>query len=159
MKLYIKFILILFFNFFTLNLFPADIPKNLIIKVIKEGENQTGVRAKNTDLISVNYTGWIFDKSVATNNYCDAKGEMCDSNILESFNHVNPFQFVLGKGIVIKGWDLGLQNMKVSEQRCLIIPPHLAYDDRRIGNIIKPNSTLIFEVKLLEILKVVKEKK
>ena len=157
MKLYIKFILILFLNFFTLNLFPADIPKNLIIKVIKEGENQTGVRAKNTDLISVNYTGWIFDKSVATNNYCDAKGEMFDSNTLESFNHVKPFQFVLGKGIVIKGWDLGLQNMKVSEKRCLIIPPHLAYGDRRIGNKIKPNSTLIFEVKLLEILKVGKE--
>ena len=156
MKLYIKFILILFFNFVTLNLFPADIPKNLIITVIKEAENQTGIRAENTDLITVNYTGWIFDKSVATNNYCDAKGEMFDSNILESFNHVKPFIFVLGKGIVIKGWYLGLQDMKINEQRCLIIPPHLAYGDRRIGNIIKPNSTLIFEVKLLEILKVEK---
>ena len=156
MKLYIKFILILFFNFVTLNLFSVDIPKNLIIKVIKEDENQTGIRAENTDLISVNYTGWIFDKSVTTNNYCDAKGEMFDSNILESFNHVKPFQFVLGKGIVIKGWDLGLQNMKINEERCLVIPPHLAYGDRRIGNIIKPNSTLIFEVKLLEILKVEK---
>ncbi|GIR09448.1 MAG: hypothetical protein CM15mP20_0190 [Alphaproteobacteria bacterium] len=81
---------------------------------------------------------------------------MFDSNILEKFNHTEPFQFVLGKGIVIKGWDLGLQDMRINEQRCLVIPPHLAYGNRRIGNIIKPNSTLIFEVKLLEILKVEK---
>ncbi len=154
MKLYINFILIVFFNYITSSLFSADIPKNLIIKVIKEGDNQTRVQSENTDLISVNYTGWIFDKSVATKNHCNAKGEMFDSNILERFNHVNPFQFVLGKGIVIKGWDLGLQGMKINEQRCLVIPSHLAYGNRKIGNIIKPNSTLIFEVKLLNILEV-----
>ena len=113
----------------------------------------TGIQSKNADLISVNYTGWIFDKSVATDNHCDAKGEMFDSNVFERFNHVAPFQFVLGKGIVIKGWDLGLQNMKINEQRCLIIPSHLAYGDRKLGNIIKPNSTLIFEVTLLNILR------
>ena len=154
MKLYINFISIVFFNFITSNLFCTDIPKNLIIKVIKESENQTGIKSKNMDLISVNYTGWIFDKSVATNNHCDAKGKMFDSNILERFNHVRPFQFVLGEGIVIKGWDMGLQNMKINEQRCLVIPSHLAYGNRKIGNIIKPNSTLIFEVKLLNILEV-----
>ena len=157
MKLYISFILIVFLNFITSSLLSVDIPKNLIIKVIKEGETQTGIQSKNTDLITVNYTGWIFNKSEATNNHCDAKGEMFDSNILEKFNHVIPFQFLLGKGLVIKGWDLGLKDMKVNEQRCLIIPPHLAYGNRRIGNIIKPNSTLIFEVELLEIIKVEKE--
>ena len=52
--------------------------------------------------------------------------------------------------------DLGLQDMKVNEQRCLVIPPPLAYGNRRIGNIIKTNSTLIFEVQLLRILKVEK---
>ena len=77
-------------------------------------------------------------------------------DILDTFHHTAPFQFVLGKGIVIKGWDLGLQDMKINEQRCLVIPPHLAYGNRRIGDIIKPNSTLIFEVKLLKILKVEK---
>ena len=102
------------------------------------------------------YTGWIFDSNAPTNNYCDAKGKMFDSNIFDKFNHTKPFQFVLGKGIVIKGWDLGLQDMRINEQRCLVIPPHLAYGNRRIGNIIKPNSTLIFEVKLLKILKVEK---
>ncbi len=156
MKLHINFILIVFFNFFTSSLLSADIPKNLIIKVIKEGEAQTGIKSENTDLISVNYTGWIFDKSVATKDHCDSKGEMFDSNTLEKFNHVTPFQFVLGKGIVIKGWDLGLQDMEINEQRCLVIPSNLAYGNRRIGNIIKPNSTLIFEVKLLKILKVEK---
>ena len=65
-----------------------------------------------------------------------------------------PFQFVLGKGIVIKGWDLGLRGMKIEEQRCLVIPSHLAYGNRRIGNIIQPNSTLIFEVKLIDILEI-----
>ena len=104
----------------------------------------------------MNYTGWIFDRNAPTNNYCDAKGKMFDSNIFDTFNHTLPFQFVLGKGIVIKGWDLGLQDMRINEQRCLVIPPHLAYGNRRIGNIIKPNSTLIFEVKLLKILKVEK---
>ena len=77
---------------------------------------------------------------------------MFDSNIFDTFRHTIPFQFVLGKGIVIKGWDQGLQDMRINENRCLVIPAHLAYGNRRIGNIIKPNSTLIFEVKLLEIL-------
>ena len=81
---------------------------------------------------------------------------MFDSNIFDTFHHTSPFQFVLGKGIVIKGWDLGLQDMRIGEQRCLVIPAHLAYGNRRIGDIIQPNYTLIFEVKLIKILKVEK---
>ena len=149
-----KFSFIVFLSFITLNVYALDIPSELMIQVIKESQKQDTVKTKNSDLISVKYTGWIFDSNVSTKNHCDAKGEIFDSNILEKFNHTEPFQFVLGKGIVIKGWDLGLQNMKVNEQRCLVIPPYLAYGNRRIGNIIKPNSTLIFEVKLLSILKV-----
>ena len=149
-----KFSFIVFLSFITLNVYALDIPSELIIQVIKESQKQDTVKTKNSDLISVKYTGWIFDSNVSTKNHCDAKGEIFDSNILEKFNHTEPFQFVLGKGIVIKGWDLGLQNMKVNEQRCLVIPSYLAYGNRRIGNIIKPNSTLIFEVKLLSILKV-----
>ena len=149
-----KFLFALFLNFITLTIYSLDIPKNLIVQVIKESKNQDSIKTKNSDLISVKYTGWIFDSNVPTSNHCDAKGEMFDSNILEQFNHTKPFQFVLGKGIVIKGWDLGLQDMKVNEKRCLVIPAQLAYGNRRIGNIIKPNSTLIFEVKLLNILKI-----
>ena len=151
-----KLLLIVFFNFIALKVYTIDIPKDLVVKIVKESENEESTISKNLDLISVKYTGWIFDKNIPTNNYCDAKGKMFDSNIFDTFNHTRPFRFVLGKGIVIKGWDLGLQNMKINEQRCLVIPPHLAYGNRRIGNIIKPNSTLIFEVKLLKILKVEK---
>ena len=147
---------IVFFNFIALNVYTIDMPKDLIVKIIKESENEDDIKSKNLDLISVKYSGWIFDKNARTNNYCDAKGKMFDSNIFDTFNHTQPFQFVLGKSIVIKGWDLGLQDMRINEQRCLVIPPHLAYGNRRIGNIIKPNSTLIFEVKLLKILKVQK---
>ncbi len=144
----------MFFNFIALPVFTIEIPEDLIIQVIKKSENEEGLLSKNSDLISVNYTGWIFDKNVSTSNHCDAKGKLFDSNIIEEFDHVKPFVFLLGKGIVIKGWDLGLQDMRVTEERCLIIPAHLAYGNRRIGNIIKPNSTLIFEVKLLSILEV-----
>ena len=79
-----------------------------------------------------------------------------NSNIFDTFHHTQLFQFALGKGNVIKGWDLGLKDMSINEQRCLVIPPHLAYGNRRIGNIIKPNSTLIFEVKILDIIRVEK---
>ena len=151
-----KLLLIIFFKFLALEVFSIDIPKDLIVKVIKESKNKEDIKSKNLDLISVKYTGWIFDKNAPTNNYCDAKGKMFDSNILDTFHHTKPFQFVLGKGIVIKGWDLGLKDMKINERRCLVIPAHLAYGNRRIGNIIKPNSSLIFEVKLIEILKVQK---
>ena len=156
MNFIIKFLLTVFFNFIALEVFTIDIPEDLIVKIIKESKNEEDIKSNNLDLISVKYTGWIFDSNASTNNYCDAKGKMFDSNILDKFHHTKPFQFVLGKGIVIKGWDLGLQDMGINEQRCLVIPPELAYGNRRIGNIIKPNSTLIFEVKLLQILKVEK---
>ena len=152
-----KLLLTVFFNIIALEAFTIDIPKDLIVKIIKESENEDDIKSKNLDLISVKYSGWIFDKNARTNDYCDAKGKMFDSNIFDTFHHTQPFQFVLGKGIVIKGWDLGLQDMRINEQRCLIIPPHFAYGNRRIGNIIEPNSTLIFEVKLLKILKVQKQ--
>ena len=60
-----------------------DIPKNLIIKVIKKVKIKQST-IKKYRFISVDYTGWIFDKNVSTNNHCDAKGEMFDSNILEN---------------------------------------------------------------------------
>ena len=156
MNFFTKLLLTVFFNFIALEVFTIDIPEDLIVKIIKESKNEEDIKSNNLDLISVKYTGWIFDSNSPTNNYCEAKGKMFDSNILDKFHHTQPFQFVLGKGIVIKGWDQGLQDMRINEQRCLVIPPNLAYGNRKIGNIIKPNSTLIFEVKLLKILKVQK---
>ena len=149
-----KLLLTVFLNLIALKVYTLDMPRDLIVKIIKESKNQEDIKSNNLDLITVKYTGWIFDSNASTNNYCEAKGKMFDSNIFDTFHHTSPFQFVLGKGIVIKGWDLGLQDMRINEQRCLVIPPNLAYGNRRIGNIIKPNSTLIFEVKLLKVLKV-----
>ena len=156
MKIVLKFFLIIYINFLVLNTYAIEPPEKLIIDILLSSDKEESYQTKSLDLIDVKYSGWIFDGNVSTNNYCNAKGEMFDSNIKEKFNHTQPFQFVLGKGIVIKGWDIGLQNMKINEIRCLVIPPHLAYGNRRIGNIIKPNSTLIFEVRLLKILKVKK---
>ena len=154
MKIVLKFFLITYFNFMVLNTYAIEPPKELIIAVLLPSDKKESYKTKSLDLIDVKYSGWVFDNNISTDNYCNAKGEMFDSNIKEKFNHTQPFQFVLGNGMVIKGWDIGLQNMKINEVRCLVIPPHLAYGNRRIGNIIKPNSTLIFEVRLLKILKV-----
>ena len=97
-------------------------------------EKGGGPGAKNNDLISVHYTGTL------------ENGTKFDSSLDRGI----PFEFELGTGYVIKGWDLGLLGMKVGEKRKLTISPELGYGERDIG-IIPPNSTLIFEVELLEI--------
>ncbi len=63
-----------------------------------------------------------------------------------------PFRFVFGTGRVIKGWDQGLVGMKVGGQRELVVPAHLGYGDRKVGDLIPANSNLMFEVELLEVL-------
>ena len=147
-----KTLLSIIVTFISLCSFSIEPPNNLVVQILENGTEQDE-ETKVLDLITVNYTGWLFDSSIKTIKPCDAKGNVFDSNVDEKFNHVSPFQFILGRGLVIKGWDMGLQNMKINEKRCLVIPAKLAYGNRRIGDIIKPNSTLIFEVKLLEILK------
>ena len=94
--------------------------------------------AKAGEQVSVHYTGWLQtpDRS---------KGRKFDS----SKDRGQPFQFALGQGQVIKGWDEGVQGMKVGGMRELIIPPALGYGQRGAGGVIPPNATLIFEVELL----------
>ncbi|PHV10806.1 peptidylprolyl isomerase [Chitinimonas sp. BJB300] len=87
-------------------------------------------------MITTQYSGFLED------------GTQFDS----SFVRGKPFQCVIGTGRVIKGWDVGLMGMKAGGKRKLIVPAHLAYGERQIGALIKPNSNLVFEIELLEVL-------
>lgn len=87
-------------------------------------------------LITTQYNGFLED------------GTRFDS----SHDKGKPFQCVIGTGRVIKGWDQGLMGMKVGGRRKLFVPAHLAYDERQVGAHITPNSNLIFEIELLEVL-------
>ncbi|AOX99819.1 FKBP-type peptidyl-prolyl cis-trans isomerase [Jeongeupia sp. USM3] len=95
-----------------------------------------GKEAVKGALIRTHYTGWLED------------GTKFDS----SHDRGQPFQCVIGTGRVIKGWDQGMMGMKVGGKRRLYVPAHLAYGERQIGALIKPNSNLVFEIELLEVL-------
>jgi len=103
--------------------------------VVGEGEEATA-----RQMVSVHYTGWLYDEAAP-----DHKGKKFDS----SRDRGEPFEFSLGAGMVIKGWDQGVAGMKVGGQRTLIIPPDLGYGSRGAGGVIPPNATLVFDVELL----------
>ena len=97
----------------------------------------TGPVAVAGQQVSVHYTGWLYNDGV--------KGAKFDS----SKDRNDAFQFNLGAGMVIKGWDEGVQGMQVGGTRVLVIPPQLGYGARGAGGVIPPNATLMFEVDLL----------
>jgi peptidylprolyl isomerase len=97
----------------------------------------TGAQPKAGQTAVVHYTGFLFDKG--------AKGKKFDSSV----DRGQPFEFPIGAGRVIKGWDEGVATMKVGGKRTLIIPPALGYGERGAGGVIPPNATLIFDVELL----------
>jgi len=100
----------------------------------------TGVEAVSGRPVTVHYTGWLWDESKD-----DRKGRKFDS----SRDRNEPFQFRLGGGEVIRGWDEGVTGMKIGGKRTLTIPPDYGYGARGAGGVIPPNATLIFDVELL----------
>lgn len=100
------------------------------------GDGDTAIAGQ---YVSVHYTGWLWENG--------EKGEKFDS----SLDRNDPFEFGLGQGMVIKGWDDGVQVMKVGGKRTLLIPPDLGYGAYGAGGVIPPNATLVFEVELLEV--------
>jgi len=110
----------------------AAMSEELKIEDLHEGDGKAVVKGA---LITTHYNGWLED------------GTLFDSSIEKG----RPFQCVIGTGRVIKGWDQGLMGMQVGGKRKLQVPAHLAYGERQVGRI-PPNSNLLFEIELLEVL-------
>ncbi len=100
----------------------------------------SGAEAQAGRTVRVHYTGWLQDASQP-----EGRGRKFDS----SKDRNDPFEFKLGAGHVIRGWDEGVQGMKVGGTRVLTIPAELGYGARGAGGVIPPNATLVFEVELL----------
>ena len=97
----------------------------------------TGASPKPGQTCVMHYTGWLWENG--------AKGKKFDSSV----DRGQPFEFQIGLGMVIKGWDEGVMTMKVGGKRTLLIPPSLGYGTRGAGGVIPPNATLVFDVELL----------
>jgi FKBP-type peptidyl-prolyl cis-trans isomerase len=121
---------------------PAAQPSNVNELMQIEVKPGTGAEAKAGQTVSVHYTGWLYDAAAP-----EHKGSKFDS----SRDRGQPFEFPLGGGRVIQGWDTGVQGMRVGGQRTLIIPPQMGYGARGAGGVIPPNATLVFDVELLAV--------
>jgi peptidylprolyl isomerase len=111
---------------------PQSSPSDLQYDEIAVG---SGAQPKAGDTVLVHYRGTLLD------------GREFDS----SYSRGQPFQFVLGRGQVIQGWDQGIAMMRKGGKAKLTIPPHLAYGERGAGGVIPPRATLVFEVELVDI--------
>lgn len=105
-------------------------------EIIQEG---TGESPKRGQAVTVHYTGYLNDNG--------ERGKKFDSSV----DRGQPFEFNIGVGQVIRGWDEGVLSMKVGEKRCLIIPAELGYGSRGAGALIPANASLIFDVELIKV--------
>jgi FKBP-type peptidyl-prolyl cis-trans isomerase FkpA len=105
---------------------------------LREG---TGPMATTGQTATVHYTGWLYAEGAP-----EQKGTKFDSSLDRG-----PFAFKLGAGQVIRGWDQGVQGMKVGGQRRLVLPPEFGYGARGAGGVIPPGATLVFDVELLDV--------
>lgn len=145
-------------SFFSLTLFSSLIFSNNLVSAESTTESKkpktittssglkyedqvvgTGILAEKGKAVSVKYTGWL-----------DKKGEK-DKQFSSSEAIGKPITFPLGTGRVIKGWDEGIQGMKVGGRRTLMVPSKLAYGAKPFENLVPANSNLIFEIELLEV--------
>jgi len=110
-------------------------PSGLQYSDSKEGK---GDSPRTGQTVVVHYTGWLYENG--------AKGKKFDS----SRDRGQPFDFPIGRGMVIKGWDEGVATMKPGGRRLLLIPPDLGYGARGAGDVIPPNATLLFDVELIK---------
>src|SRR6266498_3677960 len=111
-------------------------PSGLQYEDVKVG---TGAAPKTGQTCVMHYTGWLYENG--------ARGKKFDSSV----DRGEPFEFPIGTGRVIKGWDEGVASMKVGGKRTLVIPPALGYGARGAGGVIPPNATLMFDVELLAV--------
>lgn len=129
----------------------ADAEKSTAKEAVAMTENITELKKIDTQVgtgreaepgfnVTVHYTGWLYDPAAK-----DGKGKKFDS----SLDRNQPFNFFLGGGQVIQGWDEGFAGMKVGGKRTLIIPSEMGYGARGAGGVIPPNANLIFDVELL----------
>jgi FKBP-type peptidyl-prolyl cis-trans isomerase FkpA len=105
-------------------------PEGIYYRVLEEG---TGAGAADGQRATVHYTGWLMN------------GEQFDSS-----RGGRPFYFTIGRGDVIRGWDIGLVGMKVGERRQMVVPPELGYGEADTG-VIPPNSPLVFTIELISL--------
>src|SRR5689334_12596540 len=115
---------------------------NITALIKQDDQDVSGNEAAAGRRVTVHYAGWLYEAGKA-----DHKGRKFDS----SRDRNEPFDFRLGAGEVIRGWDEGVAGMKVGGRRTLTIPPGLGYGARGAGGVIPPNATLVFDVELLDV--------